>query len=114
MATKLPTKIKLASWDIAVKREAILKDGLLGYYNPKDMVIVVDSSLGDIQTLETFWHELIHAINDYNRLFIEIKAEVNQNDGSDEERIWMLEERVTENFAKVFMQVIKDNNLLDL
>lgn len=87
----------------------------MGLYLPDEHKIQINSEIPQIHQIETFWHELIHAINDYNRVTVEIATELEkqapENAG---ENAWNLEERMTENFAKVFLQVIQDNNLLAL
>ena len=112
---KIPDTIRIANRDVAIKYAKM--DGLFGQYDPKESTITLNKDNSKMQMIETFWHELIHAVNDYNRVGVEIADEIaaGQMDGSDPEmRGWMLEERLTENFAKIFPQVIKENNLLNL
>ncbi len=108
----LPTEIKIGNRDITV--EVIkMEDTLLGQYDPNALVISLNETNSPTQMLETFWHELIHAINDFNRLTFEIQNEMDTGDGSPE-GTFGLEERITEDFAVTFLMVIQDNNLINL
>mgnify|MGYP007083424427 CR=1 FL=1 len=107
----LPKLLKIGNRSIKVEIGS-MDANLMGTYNPRDLVISLNQDLTKVQTIETFWHELIHAINDYNRVTVEIEAEIAREDTDPTESAFNLEERMTENFAKVFLQVVQDNNLL--
>lgn len=112
---KIPDVIKIGNREVSVTYAKM--DGLFGQFDPKESVITLNKDNSKMQMIETFWHELIHAVNDFNRVGVEIADEIaaGQIDGADPEmRGWMLEERLTEGFAKILPQVIKDNNLLNL
>lgn len=114
MANKIPKEIKLGSRTIAVEITKI-DPQFMGLYLPDEQKIQINSELSPSLQVETFWHELIHAINDYNRVTVEIATELEKQDPANAgENAWNLEERMTENFAKAFIQVIQDNNLLKL
>lgn len=108
----IPTLIKVANRDIQVKIEA-LDDNLYGMYTPNTLTISLNKKNSPVIMVETFWHELIHAINDYNRVQYEIRLEISRK-GEPDEQAYILEETITNDFANVFMQVIKVNNLLAL
>ena len=109
---KLPKELKVGSGNIKIEI-AELGDNLLGMYDTDSHVISLNKNQSDMSMTETFWHELIHAINDYNRVTVEIATEIQKEDANPEDA-WNLEERMTENFAKVFLQVIQDNKLLGI
>lgn len=108
----LPDTIKIASREVQV-RIAPLPDDLFGQFEPDKQVITLNEKNSKGAMVETFWHEVIHAINDYNRLDVELAMEI-AKEGNPDEQAFDLEERITENFAKVFLQVITDNKLLAL
>lgn len=111
---KIPKEIKLGNRTIAVEVTKI-DPQYMGLYLIDEQKIQINSEISKPLQIETFWHELIHAINDYNRVTVEIATELEKEDPANAgENAWNLEERMTENFAKVFMQVIQDNNLLSL
>lgn len=113
---KLPESITIGHREIALRVEDLGPD-LMGQFDSSGQVISLNKNLTPVQMVETFWHELIHAINNFNRVDIEIADEMaaTQMDGADPElRALLLEERMTENFAMTFVQVIQDNNLLNI
>ncbi len=111
----IPKLIKISSRDVKVIIGS-LPDNLMGQFVPDTQTITLNKNLSKVLLIETFWHELIHAINDYNRVTVEIATEIenNQEAGNTTEQAYNLEERMTENFAKVFLQVITDNELLGI
>lgn len=114
MANKIPKEIKIANRTIAVEVTKI-EPQFMGLYHGDKLLIQINEELTPSLQVETFWHELIHAINDFNRVTVEIATELEKESPENAgENAWNLEERMTENFAKVFIQVIQDNNLLKL
>lgn len=112
----IPTSVKIGNRTIKVTIGQIDGD-LMGYYDPQNLEIVINDALSKVQKIETFWHELIHAINDYNRFEVEVQDEIQSqlSDGElNPEDTARLEERITERFATTFLQVITDNNLLQV
>lgn len=108
----IPDTIKIASREVQV-RIAPLPDGLLGQFDPETQVITLSDKTSKSITIETFWHEVIHAINDFNSLDARLAQEI-AREGNPDEQAFDLEERITDDFAKVFLQVITDNKLLAL
>lgn len=111
----IPKVIKIGSREIEVKIEALVD--LHGQYDPMTYIISINSKDSRMAQIETFWHELIHAIHDYNETQAMIANEMmaTQMDGGDAEmRAYNLEEQMTQGFASCFLQVIQDNNLLPL
>ncbi len=111
----LPELIKVGSREVRVKVGALGAD-LFGEFDPNTQTITLNQTNTKMQMTETFWHELIHAINDFNRLDVELMMEMEAmqggGGGDPETRAFMFEERMTEAFAGTFLQVIKDNALL--
>ena len=105
----LPNEIKIGSRTVTVSVEPL--GNLMGQYDPSTLSILIDSNLAPYQIVETFWHEVIHAINDYNRFTQELAQEMATTDNPQQDA-WNFEERMTENFAMLFLQVITDNKLL--
>lgn len=108
----IPEEIKIGNRTVLVQISDIGED-MYGMFDPNTQVIYLNSNLTMMQAVETFWHELIHAINDYNRFTEELAMELETTDNPDQDA-FNFEERMTENFAKVFLQVIQDNNLLGI
>lgn len=108
---KLPKEIKIGNRTVEVAVTK-LDDTLMGRYNMDTFKIELNKNMTEPQMVETFWHELMHAIFDYNRVSIEIQTELQKEQNGQDADVWNLEERMAENFAKVFLQVIQDNNLL--
>lgn len=108
----IPDIIKIGSRDVEV-RIAPLSDDLFGQFDPETQVIVLNEKNSKSAMIETFWHEVIHAINDFNSLDARLAQEI-AREGNPDEQAFDLEERITDDFAKVFLQVITDNKLLKL
>ena len=109
---KIPNEIKIGSRIVKVIIGK-LDDTLLGQFDPANQEITLNENNKPVIMVETFWHEVVHAINDYNRLDFELAQEI-AREGNPDEQAFNLEERITDGFAKVFLQVITDNNLLAL
>lgn len=112
---KIPKEVKIGTRTIAIYVAPM--EGLFGQYSPLDQSIVLNASNTPSQMQETFWHELIHAINDYNRVYTTLAMEIEATQfdgGSPDVRAYNFEERMTEDFARVFLQVVQDNDLLPL
>ena len=120
---QIPRKIKIGNRKVLVEFHDASKDDILrerggafGYYDPNNFRIVIDANLKEnnpTQVIETFWHEVIHAINDSIRFNFELQEEMRDKD-TVEEDAWKFEEKITESFARTFLQVIQDNKLLDI
>ena len=109
---KIPKTIKIGSRTVEVVIGK-LDETLFGQFDPREQIITLNETNTASAQIETFWHELIHAINDYNRLDLELAQEI-ARDGNPDEQAFDLEEKITSSFATVFLQVITDNNLLAL
>lgn len=113
----IPKKIKIGNRTVEVKFKKF-DDGLnaMGMYDPNNFRILISADLKDnnpTQIVETFWHELIHAVNDAIRFNAELTQEMDDKD-TIEQDAWKFEEKITESFARTFLQVIQDNNLLPI
>lgn len=112
MNALVPSSIKIVNRTIEVNTAA-LPDGIMGMYDPANLRITLAPELQPAMVIETFWHELTHAVFDYIRFNVEMQREL--MDGGDIGEIaFDFQETVTEDFSKVFLQVIQDNNLLAL
>lgn len=110
---KIPKTIKIGNREIEVKIEA-MDMNLFGFYDPMALSINLNEANSPVHMVETFWHELIHAINDFNRMNFEIQNELNTGTQDVVESAFSLEERLTEDFAVTFLMVIEENNLLGI
>lgn len=113
----LPKTLKIGSRDIAVKMTSFDDPKLMGMYDSVEQVILISKDMPKNQQIETLWHEMIHAIHDYNGVQAAIANEiaVSQYDGGDPDaRAFNLEETLTNGFSNVLVEAIKDNNLLAL
>lgn len=111
----IPKSIKIGSREIAI--EIVPLDDFHGKYDLTTYKISINSKDNRMAQIETFWHEIIHAINDYNETETILANEiaVSQQDGGDPEmRAFNLEEQMTQGFASIFLQVIQENDLLPL
>lgn len=92
-------------------------DGLMGSYDPETKTITINKDMSPSLQVETLWHEMIHAIHDFNGTQQAIANEIaaSQFDGGHPEaRAFNLEESLTNGFSNVLIQAIQDNNLLKL
>lgn len=109
---KIPKQIKIGNRIVKVKfSDEPFEEGCYGWYNAQDFVIVLSANEQDSNPTtiaETFWHELMHAINDYNRFTVELQREMNDKDPIELDA-WKFEEMITERTAKVLLQVLQDN-----
>lgn len=113
---KLPSKIKIGNRTVPVTVKAKLKSNgthVMGYYSLDDPAIFINDGMSPLATVETFWHELMHAIFDYTRFNIDMQMEMNSEDDN-AESAFKIEERSAENFAKVMLQVIQDNDIANI
>jgi len=107
----LPEEIKIGNRTIQVSVESI-SDDLFGFFDPETQRIVIADNIQNADLfMETFFHELIHAINDFIRFDHALIKELNDSDTPAEDA-FNFNEFHAENFSKVFLQVIKDNSLL--
>lgn len=112
----IPSQIKIGNRTVPVTIQANLRSGdkeVMGYYSLDDPAIFINADMSPLATVETFWHELMHAIFDYTRFNIDMQMEMNSED-SDAESAFKIEERSAENFAKVMLQVIQDNDIANI
>lgn len=86
---------------------------IYGCYENQIPRITIRAGMSPLDTVETFWHEFFHAIFDFTRFQADMQAEM-QSSNSIEEGVYNVEERHAENFAKVFLQVIQDNNIANI
>lgn len=119
---ELPEKIKIGNREITVEfsddkdDEFLGEVGAMGFYDPQNFRIVIATNLKEnnpTQVVETFWHELVHAIFDSIRFNVELQMEMDDKDPIAEDA-FKIEERTTESFARTFLQVIQDNDLLPI
>ena len=113
MQPLIPTQLKIGNRTVPVTLQPDLVSGdqpVMGYYRIDDPAIFIDANLKPLAMVETFWHELMHAIFDYTRFNVDMQMELNDGD-SDAEDAFKIEERSAENFAKVMLQVIQDNDI---
>ena len=112
---KIPKQIKIGNRIIKVKfSNEPFKEECYGWYNSADFIIVLSANEQDSNPTviaETFWHELMHAINDYNRFTAELQREMDDKDPIELDA-WKFEEMITERTAKVLLQVLQDNPAL--
>lgn len=104
---KLPKEVKIGNRTIPIEREELMANPL-GYYDPLNLRIVIDSSLSGTQMVETFWHEIVHAVFDYIRFGFEMAKEMDDKD-TPETDAYKIEEYAAESFAKTFLQMMQDN-----
>ena len=117
---QLPKEIKIGNRVVKVELRSFQNDefegmNAMGFYDSANFRIVIDADLeknNPTQVLETFWHELMHAIFDYTRFGVELAQEIDDKD-TPEYDAFKFEERYAETFAKVFLQVIQDNDLME-
>ena len=112
----IPSSLKIGNRTVPVTIQANLKsDGreVMGFYSLEDPAIFINDGMSPLATVETFWHELMHAIFDYTRFNIDMQMEMRSKD-SDAESAFKIEERSAENFAKVMLQVIQDNDIANI
>lgn len=114
---KIPEKIKIGNREVKIELVNLTEFGLHGQYDPETYIISINSEDSRMAQIETLWHEIIHAVHDYNETMTSIANEIaaSQMDGGDPEiRAYNLEEQMTQGFSSIFLQVIKDNKLLNL
>lgn len=113
--TELPKEIKIGNRIITVDfNDEPDERGAFGFYDPSEFRIVILASLREsnpTQITETFWHELMHAIFDFNRFVFELATEIDDKDAPIEDAL-KFEEKMSEQFAKTFLQVLQDNPAL--
>lgn len=104
--------MKIGNRNVAVQIAPL--DGLMGMFDPREQTITIaDNLTSRIDIVETFWHELVHAIFDYTRFSTQMQMEMDDGD-SPEFDAYRFEENVTESFSKVLLQVMQDNELAHL
>lgn len=87
---------------------------LMGQYDPNALTITLNSQMTDRALLmETFWHELVHAINDKIRFDFELSREL-QTEQNVGEFVASFNETFTESFSQTLMQVLADNKMLPM
>jgi len=111
----IPESVKVGGRTVKIfvqENLALNNDPVMGYFNPETQEIYINADIKNADVLmETFWHELIHAINDFVRFDIELAKELRDSD-SPEEDAFKFNETFTERFSATLFQVIQDNNLL--
>lgn len=113
---KLPKEIKIGNRKVPVhqKKGLTVNDKpVMGYYDLTDPAIYIDKNMKPLAIVETFWHELMHAIFDYTRFGVDMVMELEDED-SHEVDAYKIEERAAESFAKVLLQVLADNDLANI
>lgn len=112
---KIPKKVKIGTREVKID---IIEDpewDIMGAYSGMETRIVLNSAYVRSKSVavETFWHELVHAVFDYIRFYNEMVMEMNDKD-TVEYDAYKIEERTTESFAQTFLQVIHENKLSEL
>lgn len=113
----LPKEITVGSRTIPVKMVTFDDPKMMGMYDPNEQTISISMDMPISQQVETFWHELIHAIHDYNGVQAAIANEIaaSQYDGGNPDaRAFNLEETLTNGFSNILVQTISENKLLNL
>lgn len=113
----IPKEIKLGNRTIPIS-VAPIDGNVMGYYDSATQEIYLSDNLTEPQLIETFWHELMHAIFDYHRFSADLRVELaNSADNGGEtmgQDSYDFEERLAEDFALTFLQIIQDNNLANV
>ena len=113
----IPDELKVGTRTVKVIMQPDLSiDGqqVLGLFRPDSQEIFLNASIESPDVLmETFWHELVHAINDFVRFDVELMKELDDSDSSAEDA-FKFNETFTERFSVTLLQVIRDNNLIPL
>ena len=113
----LPSQLKIGNRTVPVivQPNLVAGDGqpVMGLYDLENPTIYIAAGMKPLATVETFWHELMHAIFDYTRFGIDMQMEMETTD-SPAIDAYKLEERSAESFAKVFLQVVQDNNIANI
>lgn len=109
----IPKTIKVGTRTVTVEIGS-LDDTLYGIFEPDLQKITLNEKNTPSEMVATFWHELIHAINDLNRLDATLAREIEKETVDADAQAFDLEEQITAMFSDVFVQVISDNNLLKL
>lgn len=116
MPPLIPTQIKIGNRTVPVTIQENLRSGdqeVMGFYSIEDPHIFINAGMSPLATVETFWHELMHAIFDFTRFNIDMQMEMDNSD-SDAESAFKIEERSAENLAKTLLQVIQDNDIANI
>ena len=110
----IPPQLKIGNRTVPVRFENDPRSSddqeVMGYYDIGDPQIVLRAGMSPLATVETFWHELMHAIFDFTRFNVDMQMELDDGD-SDAVDAMKIEERSAESFAKVLLQVIQDNDI---
>ena len=111
---KIPKEVKIGNRVIKVEftKEAD-EMGVYGFYNPQEFRIGLSAAKENqnpTTVLESFFHELMHAVADHLRLGFEIEQEMNDKDSAAEDA-FKIEERIAEGFARTLIQVFRENKL---
>ena len=108
----IPKEVKIGNRVITVEFNDEPEDlGAFGFYDAEKFRIVISASKqhsNPTTVVETFWHELMHAIFDFNRFVNELATEIDDKDSPIDDAI-KFEEKMSESFAKTFLQVLQDN-----
>jgi hypothetical protein len=113
----IPQEIKIGMRKVTVQVTDLgdlgVQGSLLGQYQPDTLTILLNNRIADpVLMMETFWHELVHAINDKIRFDFELNKEIQR--GADPEAVFNFEESFTEDFSQTLMQVLSENKILPL
>lgn len=113
----MPKELIIGTRTVPVKMVSFDDPKLMGQYDPETQTISISKDMPMSQQIETLWHEMIHAIHDYNGVQAAIANEMaaGQYDGRNPDAsAFNLEETLTNGFSNVLLQVITDNSLLKL
>ena len=111
----IPKEVKIGNRIITVEfNDEPETRGAFGFYDPTEFRIVLSASeehSNSTTITETFWHELMHAIFDFNRFVFDLAQEIDDKDAPIEDA-FKFEEKMSEQFAKTLLQVLQDNPAL--
>ena len=69
---KLPVEVTIAGHTIEVIRESL--DDCYGCFDPTKLVIAINTNMNNTLAWETFWHEIVEAINFFSEADMEHKS----------------------------------------
>ena len=69
---RIPVEITIAGHTIEVKRQDL--DDCYGYFDASKLVIAINTNMNNTLAWETFWHEVVEAINFFSEAEMEHKS----------------------------------------
>jgi len=117
----IPKTIKIGNRTVTIAFTDFTQYGeemanVAAFYDPSEFAIEIDSNITNPDLIEEcFFHELVHAVSEYVQVQKSIEDELNQADNGEidtEESASVLEEDITDQFSKMLLTVLKENELL--